>query len=72
MWTDAAKQLPAPDVEVLVWVPAHQQALVGRYNYAEQCWEIVDWDDDDQEFYVFDAPWPIAFWQWIEPPTLFG
>ena len=68
MWIDARRQKPAAGQDVLVWVAAHGQALVGRYNHSQGVWEIADWDEDDRSFYVYDAPWPIVAWQAITPP----
>lgn len=61
MWINARTSLPADDADVLVYVAAQQQCAIARWS--GHAWEFVDYDPDDREWYVYDAPLVVTHWQ---------
>jgi hypothetical protein len=58
VWINVAEALPARDTDVLVYLAQHRQIAVGQWD--GQAWNLVDFDLDDQEWYVFEVPAPVT------------
>jgi hypothetical protein len=69
MWISVRDRLPSRDRDVLAYIAQHRQVVVAQWDGAT--WNINDYDLDEAEWYLFEAPAPITHWQALPaPPSL--